>query len=117
MSPFGVDHIVAEQAFFDDQVATDKFPTRSSGNSSLRQQGSPRGMGFLGALVSLLGPRVSFLVVILVFVLLMLIVLLLLSLSVAAATATAATAAAAIYALEIDGFLRSQYVSTQYAQS
>ena len=74
-------------------------------------------MGFLGALVSLLGPRVSFLVVVLVFVLLMLIVLLLLSLSVAAATAIAATAAATNNALEIDGFLRSQHVSTQYAQS
>ena len=45
----------------------------------------------------------------------MLLVLLLLSLS--AAAATAATAAAAINAREIDGFLRSQHVSTQYAQS
>ena len=77
-----------EQAFFEDQVATDTFPARSSGNSSVRQQGSPRGVEFLGALVSLLAPRVSFLVVVLVFVLLMLIVLLLLSLSVAAATAS-----------------------------
>ena len=74
-------------------------------------------MGFLGALVSLLGPRISFVVVVLVFVLLMLLVLLLVSLSVAAATATATTAAAAINAREIDGFLRSQHVSTQYAQS
>ena len=60
---------------------------------------------------------VLFLVVVLVFVLLMLIVLLLLSLSVAAATATAATAAAAINALEVDGFLRNQHLSIQYAQS
>ena len=113
----GIDKGIVEQTFFEDQVATDKFPAGSSGNSSVRQQGSPGGVGFLGALVSPLGPRVSFLVVVLVFVLLMLIVLLLLSLSVAPATAIAATAAATINALEIDGFLRSQHVSTQYVQS
>ena len=118
MTAFGVDHIVAEQAFFEDQVATDKFPARSSGNSSVRQQGSPRGGGVPWCPGFPVGPSGSFLVVVLVFALLMLRVLrLLLSLSVAAATSIVATAAATTNALEIDGFLRSQHVSTRYAQS
>ena len=113
----GIDKGIVEQTFFEDQVATDKFPAGSSGNSSVRQQGSPRWVGFLGALVSLLCPRVSFFSRLSSF-----------------CVANVDSAAAVVvvrcccycyccdccchnHALEIDGFLRSQHVSTQYAQS